>query len=149
MNIKAHATSVECPRRPWENCPRDGPVTRSLLPREPVERALTVATMSASLSTGLFYSVSALSFTRVIGLPATTVGLGLTVAGAAGVAASFLGGHLADRVGADRLQLWANAVQGAALLAYVWAGTAVSFVLIACLAVGARSLQGSAKATLQ
>jgi MFS family permease len=121
----------------------------ALLPVEPVERALTLATVTASLSTGLFFSVSALYFTRVIGLPATTVGLGLTVAGAAGVVASFLGGHLADRVGADRLQLWANAAQGAALLAYLWAGTTVSFVLIACLAVGARSLQGSAKATLQ
>ena len=122
---------------------------RRLLSTEPVERALTLATVTASLSTGLFYSVSALYFTRVIGLSATTVGLGLTVAGAVGVAASFLGGHLADRVGADRLQVAANAIQGVALLAYVWADTAVVFTLIACVAVGGRSLQGSAKATLQ
>ncbi|HYF72269.1 MAG TPA: MFS transporter [Nocardioides sp.] len=122
---------------------------RPLLTAEPVERALTLSTVTASLSTGLFYSVSALYFTHVIGLSATTVGLGLTIAGSAGVAASYLGGHLADRVGADRLQLAANAVQGAALLAYVWAGTAVTFTLIACVAVGGRSLQGSAKAALQ
>ena len=121
----------------------------TLVPAEPVQRALTLATASASLSTGLFYSVSALYFTRVIGLPATTVGLGLTVAGAVGVAASFLGGYLGDRVGADRLQLWANAGQGVALMAYVLAGSAVAFTVIACFAVGARSLQGTAKATLQ
>ncbi|CAI9409967.1 MFS transporter [Nocardioides sp. T2.26MG-1] len=120
-----------------------------LLPTEPVERALTLSTVTAAASTGLFYSVSALYFTRVIGLSAPTVGLGLTIAGAVGVAASFAGGQLADRVGADRLQLVANAVQGAALLAYVWAGTAVTFTLIACVAVGGRSLQGTAKATLQ
>jgi Major Facilitator Superfamily len=122
---------------------------RYLLPADHVERALTLATMSASLSTGLFYSVSALYFTRVIGLSATTVGLGLTIAGAVGVAASFAGGYAADRMGADRLQLWANAVQGLALLAYVFAGDAVAFTLVACVAVGARSLQGTAKATLQ
>ncbi|MFC4786357.1 MFS transporter [Nocardioides sp. MAHUQ-72] len=120
-----------------------------LLPAEPVHRALTLATLSAALSTGLFFSVSALYFIRVIGLPATTVGLGLTVAGAVGVAASYLGGHAADRVGADRLQLVANAVQAAALLAYVFAGSAVTFTAVACVAVGARALQGTAKATLQ
>lgn len=122
---------------------------RPLLPVEPVERALTLSTVTAALSTGLFFSVSALYFTRVIGLSATTVGLGLTIAGAVGVAASYLGGHLADRVGADRLQVAANAIQGVALLAYVWAGTALTFTLIACVAVGGRSLQGTAKAALQ
>jgi MFS family permease len=124
-------------------------VSRRLLPNDPVERALTVSTATAALSTGLFYSVSALYFTRVIGLAATTVGVGLTIAGVAGVLASFLGGYAADRVGADRLQLWANAVQGAAMLAYVFAGNAVAFTLIACFAVGGRSLQGTAKATVQ
>lgn len=120
-----------------------------LLPAEPVHRSLTLTTASASLATGLFYSVSALYFTRVIGLAPTTVGLGLTVAGGVGVLASFLGGYAADRVGADRLQLGANAVQGVAMLAYVLAGSALSFTLVACAAVGSRSLQGSAKAALQ
>ncbi|MGY2702007.1 MFS transporter [Nocardioides sp. HB32] len=120
-----------------------------LLPDEPVHRSLTLTTASASLATGLFYSVSALYFTRVIGLEATTVGLGLTVAGAVGVLASFLGGYAADRVGADRLQLVANAVQGLAMLAYVFAGSALAFTVVACVAVGSRSLQGSAKAALQ
>lgn len=122
---------------------------RLLFPLEPVQRALTVATMSASLSTGLFYSVSALYFTRVIGLEATTVGLGLTVAGAAGVAAAFGGGYAAERIGADRLQIWGNAVQGVAFFAYVLADSALTFTLVACVAVGSRSLQGTAKATVQ
>lgn len=124
-------------------------IRRLLLPPDPVERALTAATMAASLATGLFYSVSALYFTRVVGLEATTVGAGLTIAGAVGVLMSFAGGYAADRVGADRIQLWANAVQGLAFLAYVAADSAVSFVLVACVAVGSRSLQGTAKATVQ
>jgi hypothetical protein len=123
-------------------------LSRLLFPSDPIQRSLTVSTMSASLSTGLFFSVSALYFTRVIGLEVTTVGIGLTIAGAAGVVASFAGGYAAERVGADRLQLWANVVQGLALLAYVWADTALAFTLVACVAVGSRSLQGTAKATL-
>ncbi|NYD42942.1 MFS transporter [Nocardioides panaciterrulae] len=126
-----------------------GRVRLLLLPDEPVHRALTLATMTAALSTGLFFSVSALYFTRVVGLSPTTVGLGLTIAGGVGVAASFLGGYLADRVGADRLQVAANGLQGLALLAYVFTGSAVTFTAVACFAVGARSLQGSAKAALQ
>jgi len=123
-------------------------VLRTLLPGDPVARALSIATMAGSLSMGLFYSVSALYFTFVIGLEATTVGTGLTIAGAVGVLGSFLGGRLADRLGADRLQQAATVVQGVALLAYVLADDALSFVLIACVAVGARSMQGTAKQTL-
>ncbi|MFC6344442.1 hypothetical protein ACFP8W_20845, partial [Nocardioides hankookensis] len=152
--MKHNATSFARAREAWENWVVFNSsvldrLHRLLLPPDPVQRALTLATITASLSTGLFYSISALYFTRVIGLAATTVGIGLTIAGAVGVLTSFLGGYAADRVGADRLQLGANAVQGAALFAYVFATDAVAFTLIACVAVGSRSLQGSAKATLQ
>ncbi len=82
--------------------------------------------MAMSLSTGLFYAVSALYFTRTLGLSATTVGLGLTVAGACGVVASYAAGWASDRVPADLIQRWAMVGQGLALLAYVFAdGTAL------------------------
>lgn len=122
---------------------------QTLFPREPVHRALTLATMAFALSTGLFYSVSALYFTLVIGLSATAVGLGLTIAGAAGVVASYVGGGLSDRLGPDRVQVVATGVQGFALLAYVFADSMTGFVLTACVAVGARSVQSTAKSTLQ
>ncbi|WP_216656422.1 MFS transporter [Nocardioides marmotae] len=121
---------------------------RTLFPDDPVARALSLATMAGSLSTGLFYSVSALYFTTVIGLSATTVGTGLTIAGAAGVAGSYLGGRLADRFGPDRVQQAATVVQALALLAYVAADDVVSFVLVACVAVASRAVQGTAKQTL-
>lgn len=121
---------------------------RTLLPADPVARALSLATMAGSLSTGLFYSVSALYFTTVIGLAATTVGTGLTIAGAAGVAGSYAGGRLADRFGPDRVQQAATVVQAAALFAYVAADDVVSFVLVACVAVASRAVQGTAKQTL-
>ncbi|WP_220451177.1 MFS transporter [Nocardioides dongkuii] len=121
---------------------------RTLLPDDPVARALSLATMAASLSTGLFYSVSALYFTTVIGLSATTVGTGLTIAGAAGVAGSYGGGRLADRFGPDRVQQVSTVVQALAILAYAWADDTVSFVLVACVAVASRAVQGTAKQTL-
>ncbi|WP_206422659.1 MFS transporter [Nocardioides pantholopis] len=121
---------------------------RTLFPADPVARALSVSTMAASLATGLFYTVSALYFTMVVGLEATTVGLGLTIAGAAGVLAAYAGGGLSDRLGADRVQIASTVVQGLAMLAYVLADGVVSFVLTACVAVGARSMQGTAKQAL-
>nr|WP_179503790.1 MFS transporter [Nocardioides daedukensis] len=105
--------------------------------------------MAGALANGLFISVSALYFTFVIGLSATSVGLGLTIAGGVGVLASYAGGPLADTFGPDRLQVWTTGVQGLALLAYVTADDMLSFVLIACVVVGARSMQGTAKSTLQ
>ncbi|HET9421245.1 MAG TPA: MFS transporter [Nocardioides sp.] len=117
----------------------------TFFPREPVARALTVATMAMSLSTGLFYAVSALYFTRTLGLSATTVGLGLTVAGACGVVASYAAGWASDRVPADLVQRWAMVGQGLALLAYVFADGTAWFVLVACFAVGLRAAGGAAR----
>jgi len=120
----------------------------TLAPTGPVARPLTWATMAASLSSGLFYTVSALFFTRSVGLAATTVGLGLTVAGAVGVVGSFAAGPLADRLGASRLLLATTLGQGLALLAYVLADSTAAFVATACAAVGLRSMQGTARSAL-
>jgi MFS family permease len=113
-----------------------------------IERALTWSTATSSLAKGVLFSISALFFTRVIGLPATTVGTGLTIAGAAGIAAAYGAGHLADRIGARRILLGATVAQGAALGAYVLARTPLAFVLVACVAVGAQGAQRTAQATL-
>ncbi|BCY12021.1 MFS transporter [Actinoplanes sp. L3-i22] len=114
----------------------------------PVERALTLSIAASSLAKGVLFGVSALFFTTVIGLSPATVGLGLTVAGAAGMAAAFGAGHLADRVGAHRVLVAATLVQGAALAAYGSAASAVTFTLIAGAAVGAQGAQRTAQATL-
>ena len=117
----------------------------TLFPREPVARALTLATMAVSLSTGLFYAVSALYFTRVLGLSAATVGIGLTVAGGCGVVASYAAGAASDRLGADRVQRWAMVGWGLALLAYALVGDVTGFVVVACVALGMRATQGTAR----
>jgi MFS family permease len=119
-----------------------------LHPGDPVERALTWSTVAASLAKGVLYGVSALFFTRVIGVSAATVGVGLTIAGGVGVSAAFVAGYLSDRVGAPRVLLAATLGQGLALVAYLFAGTAVAFCLIACVALGTQSTQRTAQMTL-
>jgi MFS family permease len=120
-------------------------VRATLSPVHPVARALTWATMSSALSSGLFYTVSALYFTRAVGLSATTVGLGLTIAGAVGVTGSLGAGYLADHLGARRVLLLSTLGQGLALVAYALVSRTLPFVLVACAAVGLRSMQGTAR----
>ncbi|WP_262852095.1 MFS transporter [Mumia quercus] len=117
----------------------------TFLPHDRVARSLTLSTMAFALSSGVFYTVSALYFTRVIGLDATTVGLGLGIAGGVGVLASYGAGWLSDRVGAHRVQPWAVGVNGLAMLAYTLAGNALVFTLVACVAVAMRSATGTSK----
>lgn len=116
--------------------------------RDPLERALASAVAAMSLSRGMFFAVSALYFTRGVGLSAAVVGIGLTLAGGVGVLASYAGGRLSDRYGADRLQQWALAANGVSLLAYALAGNVVSFVLVAACVSATRGLQSTAQMTM-
>jgi MFS family permease len=140
--MKQYATSLVPAGSGCDNCR-----VPELL-RDPVERALASAVAALSLSRGMFFAVSALYFTRGVGLSAATVGIGLTAAGAVGVLASYVGGRLSDRYGADRLQQWTLAANGASLLAYAFAGNVVSFVLIAACVSATRGLQSTAQVTL-
>jgi len=116
--------------------------------RDPVERALASAVAALSLSRGMFFAVSALYFTRGVGLSPAVVGIGLTAAGGVGVLASYAGGRLSDRYGADRLQQWTLAANGASLLAYALASNVVSFVVIAACVSATRGLQSTAQVTM-
>src|SRR5262245_39207753 len=101
-----------------------------------VERALTWSAAGSALAKGVLFGVSALFFTTVIGLSPGAVGVGLTVAGVAGMACAFGAGYLADHFGAYRILMVSTLAQAFALAAYCFARSAVAFVLIACVAVG-------------
>ena len=119
-----------------------------LRPAEPVERALTYSTMASSLAKGLQFSVSALYFVRILGLHPSTVGIGLTVAGGVGVAASVGAGYLVDRVGARRILLVATVGNGIGTGAYLLARDAVAFVVAACVVLGMAAMQRTAMLTV-
>lgn len=121
---------------------------QTLLPRDPVARALTASTMAFAASTGIFYTVSVLYFTRVVGLSATTVGLGLGIAGGAGVLGSYLAGRWSDRRGAHRVQVWGLLAQAVALAAYSFTADAVSFTAVAVVVSAGRGVQSTARQAL-
>ncbi|MEV6344368.1 MFS transporter [Actinoplanes sp. NPDC051851] len=114
----------------------------------PVQRVLTWATVATSTAKGVMFSVSALFFTTVAGISPPTVGVGLTVAGAGGVVASFAAGRLCDRFGPRRVLMATATAQGGALVAYCLTRGAGMFVLVACVAVGAESMQRTARVAL-
>ncbi|WP_433790087.1 MFS transporter [Actinoplanes sp. CA-252034] len=113
-----------------------------------MRRVLTWATVAASTAKGVMFSVSALFFTTVAGISPATVGVGLTIAGAGGVVTAFAAGRLCDRFGPRRVLLVAAAAQGAALAGYCLTRDAATFVLVACVAVGAESVQRTAHVAL-
>lgn len=56
----------------------------SVLPEKGPPRLLAVATLVNMLGYGIYLASGVLYFTRVVHLPATQIGLGLTIAGGAG-----------------------------------------------------------------
>jgi len=123
-------------------------VSSTFRPADPVARALTAASLSLTVANGMFYAVSALLFTRAMGIPAVTVGIGLTVSGAVGVLTSLGAGYLADRVGALRLLTLCVVAQGLSLASFSVVDGVPAFVAVACLATGARQAGASARSAL-
>jgi MFS family permease len=103
----------------------------ALLPDPGPARTLTAAVLATTVGNGAFITVSVLYFTRVVGLSPLTVGMGLTVAGLAGMAAGLPGGHLADVRGPRRVTAALTALTGFAVAGYLFVATAVAFVLVA------------------
>jgi MFS family permease len=104
----------------------------AVVPADRVTRWLAVQTLVNTFGNGLFFTASAVFFTRSVGLSAGQVGLGLTIAGACGVAAGIPLGHLADRVGARRLLVVLSLAEAIGLVVYLRVHSFLPFVLVAC-----------------
>lgn len=98
---------------------------------DPVLRILVGATLISRIGRGVFLAVTVLYFTLIVGLTPGEVAIVLASASAAGVIASFAGGWLADRFSAKRLLIAFTAIEGVALIAYVFAGDFVTALVIA------------------
>ncbi|MEV7616838.1 MFS transporter [Streptomyces sp. NPDC089799] len=96
-------------------------MTTRFLPPPGAPRRLAAAQLANSVGDGAYYVCSVLYFTRVVGLPAAQIGLGLTVAWAVGSVAGVPLGALADRRGPRGTS---------ALLALATAASVASFLLI-------------------
>ncbi|MBP1302868.1 MFS transporter [Curtobacterium sp. 1310] len=104
---------------------------RTLVRQDPTLRRLLTVTLVDTLGRGAFFTLTSLYLITIVGIPAVAVGLGLTVAGAVGVAASLVFGHLADRFSARRMLVWLHLVQGLALISYVLVHDLLTLVVTA------------------
>ena len=98
--------------------PRLGPSLRRLIPPTPLSRRLALQSLLFATGNGTFLTGSAVFFTKVVGLRATQVGLGLTVAGVVSFLVAYPAGRLVDRVGPRRM--WALGTLFTAMLFAVW-----------------------------
>ncbi|WIX98731.1 MFS transporter [Amycolatopsis mongoliensis] len=99
----------------------------------------------SALGDGLWFTIWALYFTRILGLPPVTVGAGMAVASAAGMVAAVPLGAFADRAGARAVLIVVTLVRAAAMAGYLavrgtWSFLAVT-VLFTALATGGTAIR--------
>ncbi len=90
------------------------------LPPTPLARRLSAQSILFAVGEGAFLTGSAVFFTHVVGLSASQVGLGLTIAGLSSFAFAVPLGRFADRVGPRRLWAAVAVVEAAAYLVWPW-----------------------------
>lgn len=104
---------------------------RSLTPGSPALLALTTSSLVASIGRGTFITISVVFFSRSVGLSASQVGLGMTIAAVIGLFAGVPAGYLADRVGPRAVTIALGCLQAVVLLGYTMAHGFVAFVVVA------------------
>ncbi len=82
---------------------------------DPVLRSLTVATLISAVGRGVSLTLVVLYLSLIARLPAEQVALVFTIGAGIGIAATYLGGHLADSISARRMLVATIVVAGLAL----------------------------------
>lgn len=104
-----------------------------LLPEEPAVRAMALATLVNTTGNGIFFTLSALYFTRIVGFSVVEVGTGLSIAAGVALFAGVPLGHLADRRGAREVQVALLVLTAALAATYLLVTTWWQFVLVSTL----------------
>ena len=94
-------------------------------------RVFAVAAVVDALGNGLFLPITTLFFVKVVGLPVTQVGVGLSITGVVGLAGPILGGPLVDRYGPKRVTLALFGLRAVAYACYPLVGGFAPFVVLA------------------
>ncbi|MFJ4172612.1 MFS transporter [Microbacterium sp. NPDC089696] len=115
---------------------------------DPVLRALVTATAVSRVGRGVFFAVTVLFFTQILGLSAAQAAVVLAVSSGCGVLGSLLGGWLADRWSARRLSFAFEALGGLMLAAYAFAGDFLSALVLASLSGFLDSMGHSARSAI-
>ena len=115
---------------------------------EPVLRILAASALVSTLGRGVFFTLTVLYFTLMVGLTTAEVAIVLTISSAVGVLTGLLGGQLADRVSSRRLLFWLVLVEGIALILYAYTTTFGTVLMIACVVTGADRASYSARSAI-
>jgi MFS family permease len=114
-----------------------------ILPANPLTRRLSLQAILFAVGEGVFITGNAVFFTRLVGLSAAQVGLGLSIAGLFTFALAVPMGRLADRLGPKRIW-WVSAAGISALyLTYPLIHGFAAFTVLVC-ALAAVDAAGSA-----
>jgi MFS family permease len=119
-----------------------------VIPRDPLLRRLALSSLIDRIGNGLFMTTSALFFTRSVGLSVGQVGLGLTIAGGCGVAASVPAGHASDHVDPRRLIALLAVVEALGMLSYTRVHAMGTFLPAACVVAAAGQASTTVRNTL-
>jgi len=108
------------------------PQPHRLVPRSPLVRQLGFVTLVNTFGNGLFMTVSVLYFTRFVGLSYVSVSLGMTLAGAFGVAAGLVFGRAADRFPPRPMLVALLLLSAAGMVVYTRVASFAGFLVTAC-----------------
>jgi Na+/melibiose symporter-like transporter len=103
------------------------------LPPAGAARTLTMNAFVGSIGTGLFLTGSVLYYTRALNLSVTSVGIGLSIAGAVGMIASIAVGAVADRFGPRPTMVGLHAFRVVAYLALAFVSNYWQFLVMVVL----------------
>lgn len=117
------------------------------LPRDGGIRRFLFVTGVDAVGTGLMLPMTALYFTRGVGLPAVSVGLGLSIAGAIGIVAVPLTGPLVERFSARRVLAGCYATSGIVYAGYPLIHAYIAFVAAVSVAAVANRITQPARVT--
>ncbi len=104
----------------------------SVIPEPGPLRVLTVSTLVNTIGGGMFMAVAVIYYTRVLGLPATTAGVALSVAALAALLGAAPLGHLADRIGPRETVIAATTLAGLFMLSLLAVRGFWALLLVLC-----------------
>lgn len=102
------------------------------LPRTPSGRKLAAGAAVDSIGSGMFLAASTLYFVTVVGLPATQVGMVLSVAGVVGLLSPVPLGRLADRTGPTKVYVALLAARGVGYAGFALVDSFWPYAILTC-----------------
>ncbi|MEY2634349.1 MAG: hypothetical protein RIS75_289 [Actinomycetota bacterium] len=104
----------------------------SIIPQQRDERLIAIGTLINTFGNGLFYTVSAIYFTRIVGLSAQEVGFGLSCAAVIGLVAAVGFGRISDLREPRKLSALMTFINALLMFGYAFAQNFISFLILAC-----------------